>query len=205
MKIKSILSKLIRYPHSAIFDKSPDAGIAFHINHPVGLSWTIADEIMTVKLGATTHRYDLSEFKIGTLVAKMKTDGIYVESESPYFFGRSARVLLDGKGDASKAGGDTILGFKSHLWVTFAAFASELRLAKIAVTEALRQMIITQAEDEWLDLWGSLYDVPRLPSEIDSDYQVRIPEEAFRLRVNKFGIEKAVLDLTGKRVHIRET
>src|SRR5690606_20140741 len=35
--------------------------------------------------------------------------------------------------------------------------------------------------------------------------QQRIPQEAFRLRVNKYAIEKAIHDLTGVRVFIRET
>lgn len=204
MKIKSVLSKLIRYPHGAVFDKSPDAGVAFHINHPDGLIWSIVDEVLTVKMPSVTTEYHLSRYTIGSLIAALQYDGVQVAKPSAYFFGRSSRVLLDGNGDASKPGGDALLGFKSDLWVTFAAFAAELRLAKLQVTEALKQMIITQAEGEWLDLWGSLYDVQRLPGEPDSDYQKRIPEEAFRLRVNKFAIEKAILDITGNRIHLRE-
>lgn len=202
--IKTVLSRLMRYPHSAVFDKDPLPGIAFHINHSDGLMWSIADEVMAVELQSETLEYRLDQFTIGTLIARMELDGILVAKPSAYFFGRSARVLLDGSGDATKLGGDAVLGFKSHLWVTFSAFAAELRLAKSMVTEALRQMIITQAEDEWLDLWGALYDVPRLPSESNELLQERIPREAFRLRVNKYAIEQAILDITGNRIHLRE-
>lgn len=204
MKIKSVITKLISYLHGAVFDKDPEAAVVFHLNHPDGLTWSVRQEVLTVSLPIISFTYDLSMYSVGQLVAALQSDGIQVERESSYFFGRSARVILDGGGDARKAGSDALVGFRSPLWATFAAFAAELRLAKLQVSEALRQMVITQAEGEWLDLWGSLYDVQRNPAESDADYQTRIPEEAFRLRVNKFAIEKAILDLTGNRIHLRE-
>ena len=203
--IKSTLKKLLRYPHSAVFDKDPVVVAAMRLNSSSGLTWRITDEIMSVSIGGTERTYDLADFTVGTLIQRLTDDGAVVQLPSAQLFGRSARVLMDGKGDSSKAGEDAILGFTSPLWITYAAYASELRQAKKQVNEALKQMVITQAEDEWLDLWGSLYDVPRLDGETDADYQVRIPEEAFRLRVNKYAIEKAILDLTGNRIHLRET
>jgi hypothetical protein len=68
----------------------------------------------------------------------------------------------------------------------------------------LRQMIITQAQNEWLDLWGTLYATPRLVGESDSNYAPRIPREAFRLRCNARGIELAIRDSTGFDVRIEE-
>lgn len=201
----TILKKLLRYPHKAVFDKSPEAGIALRINRPLGINWAIADEILTLRFEGIERSYNLSGFTVGTLSNKLQDDGIYVAGLEPYFAGRSARVLIEGVGNSAEHGGDTLLGFKSDLWVTYAAYASELREAKTQVSEALKQMIITQAEGEWLDLWGALYDVPRKILEPDQLYQHRIPEEAFRLRLNRYAIKKAVKDLTGHMIFIRET
>jgi hypothetical protein len=84
------------------------------------------------------------------------------------------------------------------------AYAGEIGEAEYQSGQALRQMVMTQAEGEWLDVWAGLYGVPRLPSEMDVALQQRIPHEVFRLRVNGLAIESAIKDLTGKTVEIRE-
>lgn len=206
MKIRSYLQKLIRYPHPAVFNKDPLPGIAFHMHAPGGVQWRVLDEVMTVEHGGNTVVYDLQAIPtVSALIDLLRDDGIEVERPSAYFYGRTPRVLLDGAGDTGTPGGDVVLGFQSLLWATYAAYASELRLAKAQVSEALKQMIITQAEGEWLQVWGSMFGVPPIDGEPDSSYQQRIPDEAFRLRVNGLAIEQAVYDLTGHHIFIRET
>lgn len=200
----SMLKKLLRYPNAAVWDKSPDAELAFRMNSLRGLKWRIADERLTVTIDTDVLEFDLSSHTVGGLIAQLRSFGILVQRESPAFLGRSARVLAEGSGDASTPTGDIIAGFKSVLWVHYAAYALELRTAKGQVREALRQMVLTQAEDEWLDVWGQLFGVPRNDGELDPEYQQRIPEEVTRLRVSKIAIEEAVYRQTGNRIYLRE-
>ncbi|MBB3017723.1 hypothetical protein FHR70_000763 [Microvirga lupini] len=201
----NMLQKLLRHPHSAVFDKQPDAVRAFRLRHPDGASWSVSNDVLIAAHPSRSFTYDLSTYTIGSLILRLKADGFAVTEMSSYLFGLSARVLITGSGSQSVSNGDQLMGFRSLLWSIYSAFTPELREARRQVGEALKQMIIPTAEGEWLDYWGSLYGVPRDDGEPDSRYQGRIPAEAFRLRVNKYAIEKAVLELTGKKVVIRET
>ena len=113
-------------------------------------------------------------------------------------------LLFDGSGNSSASNGDRIYAFRDLLRSLIGGYARELRTAKSQVSEAICQMVITQAEGEWLNLWGNLYNTPRPRGMQDSKYQLLIPQEAFRIRVNGYAIEKAILDLTGQRVSIEE-
>ncbi|BCP56326.1 hypothetical protein K32_49430 [Kaistia sp. 32K] len=201
----NMLQKLLRHPHNAVFDKSADAVPAFRLQHQDGAAWVVDEGVLAVSTPSISRKYRLADHTIGSLILRLKVDGFTVVSVSTYLFGRSARVLVPGSGSQAQSNGDQLMGFRSLLWAIYSAFAPELVEAKRQVGEALKQMVITTAEGEWLDLWGNLYSVPREDGEKDGDYQRRIPEEAFRLRVNKIAIEQAVFDLTGKRIVLLET
>lgn len=202
MSRQTMLQKLLRYPHQAVFDTSPDGEWAFSLTHPDGLRWQVHDGLLLVETGLHQHfAYELHRYTIGSLINRMRADGIVCHNVSPRFFGRSAGVLMPGSGGPE----DRLMAHRSLIWSLFGAYALELGIAKAQVKEALKQMIIWQAEGRWLDLWGDLYGVLREEGEQDSAYQDRIPQEAFRLRLNKYAIEQAVLELTGQRISIRET
>lgn len=204
MTAASVLQKLLKYPHGAVFDRSPMSEPVIRLRSDAGMAWRVADEVLTVTSGGDEYSYRLDEHTVGTLASALAADGFEVSTINPDFAGLSAAVLVEGSGDQGQSNGDRLGGFKSLLWSQYAAYAKELRAAGHQVTEALRQMIIYQAEGEWLDLWGFLYNTPRRDGETDQDYAARIPEEAFRIRVNAIGIEKAVLDATGKDIRIEE-
>lgn len=204
MTTPSVLQKLLRYPHSAVFDKSPLSEPVLRIRSEDGLTWEVGDEVLTVVSGGVESLYSLDEHTVGTLAAALESAGLEVSPINPDFAGLSATVLVEGAGSQFASNGDRLGGFKNPLWAQYAAYAKELRAAGFQVVQALRQMIIYQAEGEWLDLWGYLYNTPRLDDEADPDYAERIPREAFRIRVNAYAIEKAVFDATGKHIRIEE-
>lgn len=198
------LERLVKYPHAAVFDKAPGAELAFRLRHPEGSSWRIADGSLSVTVGDVTWDYDLGQHTVASLAHTLEADGFEVLAVSSEFASRGAAVLIEGAGDQSKSNGDHVYAHTSILWTLMGGYAGEIREAEHQVHEALRQMVITQAEGEWLDLWGMLYAVDRLAGESDADYAKRIPSEAFRIRVNGLAIEKAVKELTGKDVELRE-
>lgn len=198
------LQRLIKHPHPAVFDASPDAEVALRLRHPSGASWSVADEVLVASAGGVEHRYALGAMTVANLASRLRADGFEVADVSPAFAGLQAAVLVEGSGAQAQSNGDRVTGFTSLMWSLFGGYARELRTAKTQVGEALRQMVIPQAEGEWLDVWGSLYDQPRLPGERDEDYAPRIPREAFRVRLNARAIEKAIWEATGKDVRIEE-
>ncbi|WP_288075263.1 hypothetical protein [Pseudomonas sp.] len=200
----SMLKRLLGSLHSAVFDTSPDSGLAFFVRHPDGITWTVSDESLTATINGVSKTYQLSTMTVGQLAGQFVLDGMEVTGLQPEFSGLSASVLLDGSGNTLDTNGDRLFAFRDLLRSLFGGYARELRTAKYQVGEAIKQMVITQAESEWLDLWGALYNTPRKNGMADVDYAQLIPQEAFRLRVNGYAIEKAILDLTGQRVHIEE-
>lgn len=199
----TILQRLLKYPHAAVFDTRPDSGTVLRLRHPLGASWTVVDEKLIAAAGETIRTYALADLSVGQLAARLTADGFEVSDFSAEFAGLSASVLVEGSGNQANSNGDRLQGFRSLLWALLGAYARELRTMSGQVREALRQMVIWQSEGEWTDYWGKLFGVPR-EGLSDAAYAERIPEEAFRLRVNAYAIEKAVRDKTGKDVRIEE-
>lgn len=198
------LRRLLKHPHRAVFDTSPDDELALRLRHPDGAAWTVADETLTVTAGDILHVYNLATLSIAGLVTRLRNDGFEVLDVSPTFSAMSASILVEGSNSQGRSNGDHLTGFKSLMWALFGGYARELRTAKAQIPEALRQMIITEAEGEWLDLYGSLYDQPRQIGQTDTEYAPIIPREAFRIRLNTKAIEKAIIEQTGKDVRIDE-
>ena len=202
--MRTMLQRLLKHPHRAVFDTSPRAVQAFRLSHPDGAAWAIADEVMTITAGGETYTYQLAELTFGHLVAALQADGFTVTGISPEFSGLLASVLVEGSGDQAQSNGNQVTGFTNLLWSLLGGYARELRAARDQIPEALKQMVIHTAEGEWLDLWGALYNLLRADGQSDADYAEAIPREAFRERVNARAIEKAILELTGKYVRIEE-
>lgn len=197
------LQRLLTYPHAAVFDKGPDGDLALRIRHQDGADWSVAEEVLTVTAGALSRTYDLATLTIADLAGLLQADGFEPEVADGWG-SRSALVLAEGSGRQFDSNGDRLMAFRSLMWVLMSGYAGEVREARTQVREALRQMVLTTSEGEWLDLWGALYGVSRKEGEQDTAYAPRIVAEAFRVRVNGHGIEKAVLDATGRDVRIEE-
>ena len=114
---RTTLQRLLRYPHSAVFDTSPQAELAFRLRHPDGATWSIAERVFTASAGAIQVTYDLRSLTVGALVTQLSAAGFTVEAASPRFTGLSAVVLVEGSGDQGQSNGDHIMGFTSLLWV----------------------------------------------------------------------------------------
>lgn len=198
------MARLLRYPHGAVFDKRPHPDLALRVRHPASCRWEVFDGVLTVAAPGLTRSYDLDGMTIAALEARLIADGFTVAFVAQNLRSRTASALIEGSGDQGRENGDHLRIYTSILHVILGGVAVELRAAARAVVSALRQMSIKTAAGEWLDLWGRLYGVGRKAGEIDAAYAPRIPEEAFRLRVNGRAIERAILDETGYRVVLRE-
>ncbi len=202
--INVALKRLLDYPHAAVFDKAPDEQPALRINASGSLTWHVAGGVLTVTANGIARKYALKELTFTQLVTKLESDGITVTYQNSAYASLWAHMLLDGSGDQAQSNGNRLMAYSSDLWAIFAAYSVELDLLQHQLLEALKQMIITKAQREWLDLWGALFNHPRSQGKTDAVYAPEIPREAFRARVNAIAIEQAILDLTGKDVIIEE-
>lgn len=198
------LKRLVNYPHAAVFDKSAQDEILFRLSHPDRATWEVSEAFLHVNAGLNSTSYDLSLLTVGQLILALVSDGYSVTENSSAHANLSALVLTESAGDEGISNGNRVTGYTSLMWVLMGGYAVVIREAGLQVIQALRQMIITQAEGEWLDLWGRLYGVSRRLNEIDSAYAARIPKEAFRLRESVVAIEEAVFDETGYVIRIEE-
>jgi len=198
------LKRLLRHPHAAVFDKSPVPELAFRLRHPNGATWSIAEGVLTAGDGSSEYPFDLAGLTVAQLADQLTVYGFEVTSLSPALAGLSALVLVEERGDQNESNGDHVFGFTSLLWALLTTYSSELREARGQIEEALRQMVMTQASGQWVDVWGTIYGFLRYDGESDASYAARLPVEAFRIRVNAHGIEQAILDATGADVRIEE-
>jgi hypothetical protein len=219
---QTTLQRLLRHPHAAVFDKSPIAELALRVRNPAGLTWRVADGVLhtttvdsllwsgdhrfdgSYDWGVTVRNYDLTTQTVGQLVAALRADGHDVVFENAEMAGLGASVLINSAGNQDASNGDHLTGYTSLLWCVLSPYAGEVDAAAHQVGQALRQMVLTQSDGDWLDVWAGLYGVPRRANETDAELQARIPLEVFRLRVNGLAIERAVADLTGHEVMIGE-
>lgn len=198
------LTRIIEYPTRSVFDKDPKAVLALRVRHPDGLTWRVQGGRLTLTAGTQVNHYRLADYTIAQLADALQADGFELPFENPDMGSRGAFTLLRGTKSQGETNGDHLLAYTSLLWALYDAFGAELDEQSEQVIQALRQMVLPDAEGFWLDVWGTLYGVARYPSETDGHFAERIPDEVFRLRVNAHAIEQVILDLTGYNVRIHE-
>lgn len=200
-----MLDRLLDSTYSA-FDKDPNAQIAFRMRHPAGLAWKVRDRVLTAstEAGAPLAVIALREKTIDGVVELLAAAGCEIVYQSAEYSGRAADSLLAGSGRQSASDGDAFRVYDSTLYSMLDAYAQALEDADVDIAAAIRQLYLGTAEGEWIDEWGGYYGLQRDQGELDDDYRVRILVETLRPRVNAIAIQKAVLDITGKRVKIYE-
>lgn len=198
------LQRLLKHPHAAVFDKDPLAELVLRVSHAGGSSWVVAAGVLTVVAGGEEFTYQLAGYTVSTLANAMQADGLSVTRVNSRYGHLSALALVEGASNQWLSNGDHLRVFTSLLWALLQGYSREVDAAQEQIRQALLQMVIATAEGEWLDLWGTLYGVPRMTGESDAELRIRIPREAFRLRSNPRAIEAAIKDLTGKDVSILE-
>lgn len=199
----TVLQRLLGYL-PGVYDTRPDAVTALRIRHQAGSSWTVAEGELLATGGERVYRYDLQAHTLASLAGALTADGFTVTPPPAALATKSALVLVEGRGAETASNGDQLPAFRSPLWLIYSGYAQELRLLRQQIAQAIRQMVIPQSEGGWADLWGRLYNVPRKQGEADGTYAARIPDEAFRVRVNAFALEQAIRDETGLDVRIEE-
>lgn len=193
-----------------IFDIDPEQFLALRIRYNgTSLSWTVKDCILTTSVNGGSGQnlsIDLSVYTLRQLVNFIAAQpGYSVPSAgTSEQLSLSARVLLDGSGHASQSNGDHLYAYTSLTWVYLDAAAYELKAAAAQIPNALAQMSITTASDDWIDELGGYYGVKRQQGELDASYGPRIIAEVVRPRANNVAMEKAISYYTGQATKVAD-
>lgn len=204
MKLTQRLLKLL----NRVFDKDAHAYLAFRVRYVGGMTWTVADGVMSFVLTggpSTDFSVDLGSHTVQSLVGFLAGKaGFEVTALDASRQALSARVLMDGSGDQDASNGDHLYGFTSLLWAYLDAVAGELKIAQDTVSAAPKMMNVAEGEGGWLDEIGSYYKVERKAGEPDDIYGPRIIAEATRPKSNNVAMENAIEVLTGTEVRVTD-
>lgn len=84
------------------------------------------------------------------------------------------------------------------------AIGSVIDRAHLDGQDAIAQLNLLSASDEWLDQWGGLFKVPRLAGESDVLYAPRIIAQVIRPRTQWRAIEEIVQNAFNLTIQIRD-
>lgn len=200
-----MLERQLASLYSAL-DKAPNAKIVLRVRHADGFKWSVCRRVMSVgtEAGASFGTIDLETLTVAQLADWFEAHGFDVIYQNTDMAHRIAATILSGKGQQSQSNGDALSAYDSLLWSVLDAYSIELEEAEANIDKAILQLYLGSAEGEWLDLWGEFFGLPRDGGVEDSIYRQYLIDETLRPRSNAIAIEKAVKELTGKKVEIYE-
>ncbi|HET8550951.1 MAG TPA: hypothetical protein VFM97_00565 [Gammaproteobacteria bacterium] len=188
------------------FSADPEPQLALRLTYDGAMTWRVKNYTLTTAvdggIGSGLSAF-LPMFTLDELVEYLNAQpGYSVAYVNDALRDKAAVCLLDAVGDIDKSNGDHLYAYSATLRQYFEAVAFESQLAADAVSEMLRYMDMREAEGEWLDYWGSFFDVTRRDNETDESLAPRITSDPFRFRCNNLAIEDYVRDETGVGVHV---
>lgn len=201
-----LTAKLLR-ALNRVFDKDARPFLALRLSYQGGLTWQVADGILTTAVtggpGAPLA-VDLSAYTITSLVGFLAAQPGYIVpyADSSDLAQLSALVLVDGSGDIGQSNGDHLQAYTNPNWAFLDAAADQLTAAQTAIAALPAEMSTTSADGEWLDLLGSYYGVPRNLSEVDAQYGPRITGTVLQPRSNNIAIAMALTAATGQACQV---
>ena len=93
----TVLQRLLKYPHAAVFDKRPGAEPAFRLQHQDGATWSVSDGVMVASAGGDEFTYALSGLTVAGLCAELVGTGSNSDiagSNEGEVIGRCAREVV---------------------------------------------------------------------------------------------------------------
>lgn len=189
-----LTKKLLGFLHR-IFEKDPGQFLALRLSYDGAMTWSIADGVLTTVVSGGSGQnlsVPLATFTISTLATYLAAQPGY---SVPYvdgteLFDLAAVALLDGAGDINASYGDHLYGYTNWIYSYVDTAGSELAEAKTQLGNALQQMNVITAEEDFLDEQGSYFGVPRQQGELDAAYSVRMVQQILRPLANNVALQE---------------
>lgn len=189
-----------------VYDREPGAVLALRIRSTGGLTWKVADRVLTVtRPGRADLAVALEQMTIAGLRDLLVNEGLLeFSADDPGILTLGAMALIDGSGDQDVSNGDHLYVFTTELWAWATAVGRWLDAARSDIRQMLRQMIVPQSEGEWSDLWASYFGLYRRSGESDARLNFRTTYEWRRPRSNPIALQLNHEKLLGAKTWIRE-
>ena len=153
-----------------VFDPDPAPVLALRVRHPHGAGWSVEGNILTLHAGDSAGVWDLNDYTLAQLASVVTNAGYEVLYLNPAVSHLSALTLLEGSGEQGNSNGDHLAIFTAPLAVLLAALGQALGEGRAAIAAALAQLILPDATNEWADLFGEIFGIPRRGTVADSPY-----------------------------------
>ena len=203
-----LTQKLLGLLHR-VFDPDPERFLALRLSYAGSMTWAVSNAVLTTTVTGGPGQsltIDLTAYTLRQLVNYLSEQPGYdvLSAGNAEQLSLGARVLIDATGDIANSNGDHLYGYTSLAWAFLEPAAVELRAARKQIPEAIKQLSIGTASDDWLDELGSYYGVGRFQGESDGSYGPRIIAEVVRPRSNNVAIEAAISYYTGQKTTVTD-
>lgn len=203
-----LTTKILGYLHR-IFNTDPDQFLAFRLAYDGALAWKVENGFFyssVVGGSGVSLTIDLSQYSLVGFATFLSLQSGYQVLD--FDFSRpqtlSALVLMDSAGDLAIANQERVCGYSNWLHAYAGAQSVELSEAKQQVENMLDQMNVVSANNEWLDVHGSYFGVPRLIGELDAQYSARIIAQVLRPKSNNVALEAAIFAYSGQVTRVSD-
>lgn len=207
-------TRLLASLYSAL-DTSPEPFVAFRLTGGPAFAWEVSGYTLRCFSGeAVAYEAALQQHTVGSLAAALEAAGFTVSDKaSAETLALGAAILMPARGGSSISNSSAVQGYSSLTVALMEAMGSALTEARSDMAAALQQAYQQTASGEWLDLWGEVFGVQRLAQtaadgsvllESDEQYAPRMLVTALRPRGNNLAIARAVSDLVGQPVTVKD-
>jgi hypothetical protein len=199
--------QLISSVHPAL-SSDPELEAVIAIS-PTADAWLeVSDEHITVITDANVAPavITLAGHTIASLVAALPA-GLGASVYAADWSGVAAHALAPALGrtyQANAEGSLRLFAYTAGLWRTMRPIAFGLTQIASDIDTAMRMADIFQSDETWLDLWGLLYNIPRLPGEADAAYRTRIVYTLTLPRANNRALELLIKQALGRVAYVED-
>lgn len=181
----------------------PETVLTLTPTAPIWLS--ISDTELTIaRQAAPPIAFALADYTLGQLVAALP-DYAGAALVSSSWASVKAFALTPLEGIALSAGATAYLAaYTAILWRALRPMAHGLAELRGVADVLERQIDIRQATGPWLDLWGLVWAIPRLPAESDAAYRNRIIYTLTLPRANNQALEILIFRAFGRIATVRD-
>jgi hypothetical protein len=154
-----------------VFDPDPAAVLALRVRHNDHATWSVTGDTLTLQVGETLSAWNLNNYTLASLADALTAAGFEVPYLNATISHYSALTLLEGSGTQNATNGDHLSIPTSPLTLLLAALGKTLGDGRAAIPLALAQLILPDATNEWADLFGEIFGIPRRGTLPDNPYR----------------------------------
>src|SRR5579872_2546649 len=192
---QSLLARL-----NSVFTKDPQSLAAFQIKPPAQCKLIIEDRTFSIvavenSLALFSISFDDPYDSIKSITirqlynALIASKAVSVQNLNIALSGLGLTALVEGTFDLYTTNFSNVNASTSLLWSIFRPLAYVLEQAKGDLEIAIQQLGFITAQGDFLDYWGTIFNISRYPNEPDYEYSTRLLWETVKPRLNNVALE----------------